>query len=294
MFNQRSFHLFHVPGTHFPSMLIPFLIMLREGIEAALIVGIVASYLKQSGRSAWMPVVWVGVFLAVALSLFAGAGLQWVSAEFPQKQQELFEAAVGLVAVLVLTAMVFWMRQAAQSIKGALLSSVDQAFAATDHRGLALVGMVFFAVAREGLESVFFLLAVFQQSEGYGAPAGAVLGIAAAVVVGWCIYTGGMRINLRRFFRWTGIFILLVAAGMLASTLRHLHEAGVWNQLQGVVFDVSDVLPMDSALGSVLSGLFGYQATPVWGEVLAYLLFFASSMWAFLRPTTRPRIVMAA
>ncbi|WP_394787066.1 iron uptake transporter permease EfeU, partial [Rhodoferax sp.] len=247
-----------------------------------------------SGRSAWMPVVWVGVLLAVALSLFVGAGLQWLSAEFPQKQQEMFEAGVGLIAVLVLTTMVFWMRQAAMSIKGALLASVDQAFAATDRRGLALVGMVFFAVAREGLESVFFLLAVFQQSEGYGAPLGALLGIAAATVVGWGIYTGGMHINLRRFFRWTGIFILFVAAGMLASTLRHLHEAGVWNLLQGVVFDISNLLPMDSPLGTVLAGLFGYQATPVWGEVLAYLLFFGVSLLAFLRPTTRPRIVMAA
>lgn len=275
-------------------MLIPFLIMLREGIEAALIVGIVASYLKQSGRGAWMSSVWVGVLLAVALSLFVGAGLQWISAEFPQKQQEMFEAAVGLIAVVVLTAMVFWMRQAAQSIKGALLASVDQAFAATDRRGLALVGMVFFAVAREGLESVFFLLAVFQQSDGLGAPLGALLGIAVAAVVGWGIYSGGMRINLRRFFRWTGIFILFVAAGMLANALRALHEAGLWNYGQGVVFDVSASLPMDGALGTVLSGLFGYQAAPVWSEVVAYLGFLLASLLVFLRPSTRPRIVMAS
>ncbi|MDB5848526.1 MAG: Ferrous iron transport permease EfeU [Rhodoferax sp.] len=274
-------------------MLIPFLIMLREGIEAALIVGIVAGYLRQSGRGAWMPVVWTGVFLAVALSLFVGAGLQWLSAEFPQKQQELFEAAVGLIAVVVLTAMVFWMRQAAMSIGGALRSSVDKAFAGNDRQGLALVGMVFFAVAREGLESVFFLLAVFQQSDGVGAPLGALLGIAVAAVVGWGIYSGGLRINLRRFFRWTGIFILFVAAGLLASALRALHEAGWWNQLQGVVFDMSDSLPMDSVLGSVLAGLFGYQAAPVWGEVLAYVAFLVLGLFAFLRPASGPRIVMA-
>lgn len=274
-------------------MLIPFLIMLREGIEAALIVGIVASYLKQTGRSAWMPGVWIGVFLAVALSLFAGAGLQLLSAEFPQKQQEMFEAAVGLVAVGMLTAMVFWMRTAAQSIKGALVASVNHAFASRDHQGLALVGMVFFAVAREGLESVFFLLALFQQSEGLGAPVGALLGIGVAAVVGWGIYSGGMRINLRRFFRWTGIFILFVAAGMLASALRHLHEAGVWNQFQGVVFDVGHILPMDSALGTVLSGLFGYQAAPVWGEVLVYVVFLAVSLLVFLRSPVRQRLAMA-
>ncbi len=152
-------------------MLIPFLIMLREGIEAALIVGIVASYLKQSGRGALMPAVWVGVLLATALSLFAGAGLQLLAAEFPQKQQELFEGVVGLIAVVMLTSMVFWMRKAARSIKGELQASIDQALAkGSDGQGWALIGMVFLAVAREGLESVFFLLAIFQQSSGWRRP----------------------------------------------------------------------------------------------------------------------------
>lgn len=265
-------------------MLIPFLIMLREGIEAALIVGIVATYLQQSGRGAWMTLVWVGVLLAVALSLFVGAGLQLLSGEFPQKQQEMFEAAVGTIAVVVLTAMVFWMRKAAQSIRGALTASVDHAFATGDRQGLALVGMVFFAVAREGVESVFFLLAVFQQSEGLAAPLGALSGLAVSVLIGWGIYSGGLRINLRRFFRWTGMFILVVAAGMLARVVRSLHEAGLWNHLQGVAFDVSHLLPLDSLPGTVLSGLLGYQPAPVWGEVLAYVVFLVVSFSVFLRP----------
>src|SRR5688572_16571224 len=108
-------------------MLVPFLIMLREGIEAALIVGIVASYLKQTGRGAFLPAVWIGILLAVALSLFVGAGLQMVSAEFPQKAQEFFEAIVGLVAAIVLLSMVFWMRKAARSIKSELHHSIDAA-----------------------------------------------------------------------------------------------------------------------------------------------------------------------
>lgn len=265
-------------------MLIPFLIMLREGIEAALIVGIIASYLKQTGRSAWMPAVWVGVFLAVALSLFVGAGLQLLRSEFPQKQQELFEAVVGLLAVGVLTSMVFWMRRAARSIKSELLHSVDQAFSSHDHQGLALIGMIFFAVAREGLESVFFLLAIFQQSDSSAAPLGALLGILVAAAIGYGIYTGGVHINLRRFFRWTGVFILFVAAGILSGSVRALHEAGVWNGLQRVVFDLSDVLPTDGVAGTVLSGLFGYQATPVVGEVLVYLVFIVATLFLFLRP----------
>ena len=270
-------------------MLIPFLIMLREGIEAALIVGIVASYLKQSGRGALMPAVWVGVLLATALSLFTGAGLQLLAAEFPQKQQELFEGVVGLIAVVMLTSMVFWMRKAARSIKGELHASIDKALTrGADGQGWALIGMVFLAVAREGLESVFFLLAVFQQSSGWEAPVGALAGIAVSVVIGWGLYSGGVRLDLRRFFRFTGLFILLVAAGLLASVLRKLHEAGVWNHLQAVVFDMSETLPMDSPAGAVLSGLLGYQAAPVTGEVIVYLAFLAVALFFFLRPAAAP------
>jgi high-affinity iron transporter len=276
-------------------MLIPFLIMLREGIEAALIVGIVASYLKQSGRGALMPAVWVGVLLATALSLFAGAGLQLLAAEFPQKQQELFEGVVGLIAVVMLTSMVFWMRKAARSIKGELQASIDKALTkGADGQGWALIGMVFLAVAREGLESVFFLLAVFQQSSGWEAPVGALAGIAVSVAVGWGLYSGGVRLDLRRFFRYTGLFILLVAAGLLAGVLHKLHEGGVWNHLQTVVFDMSDTLPMDSPVGAVLSGLLGYQAAPVVGEVIVYLAFLAVALFFFLRPASTPPAPRAA
>lgn len=272
-------------------MLIPFLIMLREGIEAALIVGIVASYLKQSGRDGLMPAVWVGVLLAVALSLFAGAGLQLLAAEFPQKQQELFEGVVGLIAVVMLTSMVFWMRKAARSIKGVLQASIDKALTkGSDGQGWALIGMVFLAVAREGLESVFFLLAIFQQSSGWEAPVGALAGIAVSVVIGWGLYSGGVRLDLRRFFRYTGLFILLVAAGLLAGVLRKLHEGGVWNHLQTVVFDMSEKLPMDSPVGAVLSGLLGYQAAPVVGEVIVYLAFLAAALFFFLRPAPAPAL----
>lgn len=258
--------------------------MLREGIEAALIVGIVASYLQQSGRGALMPAVWVGVLLAAALSLFAGAGLQLLAAEFPQKQQELFEGVVGLIAVVMLTSMVFWMRKAARSMRGQLHDSIDRALGQADGQGWALIGMVFLAVAREGLESVFFLLAVFQQSRGWEAPAGALAGIAVSVAVGYGLYSGGVRLDLRRFFRLTGLFILVVAAGLLAGVLRKLHEAGVWNHLQQVVFDMSESLPMDSPVGAVLSGLLGYQAAPVLGEVLVYVAFLAVALFCFLRP----------
>ncbi|MEF2070874.1 iron uptake transporter permease EfeU [Consotaella aegiceratis] len=268
-------------------MLAPFLIMLREGIEAALITGIVATYLRQTGRGAFMPAVWVGVLLAIALSLFVGAGLQVVSAEFPQKAQEFFEAIVGLVAVCVLVSMVFWMRKASRSIKTELHDSIDAAFSGSSGGTWALIGMVFFAVAREGLESIFFLLAIFQQSQGPAAPLGALAGILVAAVIGLAIYGGGVRIDLKRFFRWTGAFILIVAAGILASAVRNLHEAGVWNGLQERAYDLSGVLSVDSPLGTVLSGIFNYQDAPTVGEAIVYVVFLAVSLFLFFRPENR-------
>ena len=224
-------------------MFAAFLIMLREGLEAALITGIVATYLTQTGRSSWLPAVWVGVLLAIALSLFVGAGLQLASASFPQKAQELFEGAVRAVAVVVLVWMVFWMRRAARSIKAELHSSIDAALSSPSRQGWALVGMVFFAVAREGLELVFFLLAIFQQSAGPAAPAAALAGILVAAAAGYAIYVGGARLNLRLFFRWTGVFILFVAAGLAAGVLGNLHEAGLWNALQAHAYDLSAIMP---------------------------------------------------
>lgn len=264
-------------------MLVPFLIMLREGIEAALIVGIIASYLKQTGRGQWMPAVWIGVFLTAALSLLVGGGLELMSAEFPQKQQELFEGIVGLVAVGILSSMVFWMRKVARSIKHSLHTSLDHALAGSNHQVTALIAMVFFAVAREGLETVFFLLAVFQQSEGPAAPLGALLGLILAIGVGFAIYTGSMRLNLGLFFRWTGLFILVVAAGILANSVQALHEAGLWNHLQGVVFDLSATLPMDGPLGSVLAGMFGYQDAPTVSVLGAYVIYLAVTLAMFFR-----------
>ena len=280
--------------------------MLREGIEAALIVGIVASYLVRSGRREWLPALWIGVGLACAVSLAAGAVLDIIVGELPQRGQELFEAVIGLIAAAMLTSMVFWMRKAARSIKGELQAGVDAALAGP-HQGLALVGLAFLAVVREGLESVFFLLAIFQQNSGWAPAIGAGLGIGLAAVVGYAIYALGVKLNLRSFFRWTGILILFVAAGLVANAVRSLHEAGLWNHLQQGVYDLGTVLPADSAFGAILSGFFGYQERAALGEVIAYLAFLIPMLALFLaggregqaaathRPETRrtPRLKLA-
>lgn len=270
-------------------MLPSFLIMLREGLEAALIVGIIAGYLARTGRSDWLPTVWIGVLLAVALSLFIGAGVLVLGAQFPQKTQELFEAAVGAVAVAVLISMVFWMRKAARSIRRTMEHDIDAAM--SDVRGptWALIGMSFFAVAREGLESVFFLLALFQQSPGPAAPVGALLGVLVAAGLGYGIYRGGVRLDLRRFFLWTGAFIIFVAAGLASTVLRNLHEAGLWNHLQQPVWDMSRELPVSSVLGTLLSGIFGYHDSPVLGEVISWALVLFITLYFFFRPAPAVR-----
>jgi high-affinity iron transporter len=264
--------------------------MLREGIEAALIVGIVASYLRQTGRGRFMPAVWLGVGLAAVLCVVVGVALDITSQEFPQRDQELFEAGIGVVATVVLTSMVFWMRRAARSIKAELHDSIDAALRPGDRQGMALVGMAFFAVGREGLESVIFLLATFQQGVGWGVPLGAVLGIASAVALGWGVYAGGVRLDLRRFFRWTGVFIIFVAAGLLANALKSLHEAGLWNGLQQQAFDFGNVLPADSVLGTLLASVLGYQEAPSIGAVILYLAFLAPTLVLFF---SQPRPAVA-
>ena len=271
-------------------MLIAFLIMLREGIEAALIVGIVAGFLKQSGHSRLMPKVWLGVALAALMCLGIGYGIHSATGEIPQKEQEFVVGVIGLVAVAMLTYMILWMKKAARSMKQQIQDSVQTALNRGDGQGWALVGMAFLAVAREGLESVFFLLAVFQQSPTWSMPVGAVLGLLAAVVIGALIYQGGMRLNLAKFFRWTGAFLIVVAAGLVAGSLRALHEAGVWNHLQEVVFDSSKYLHEDSPLGVLLGGFFGYTDHPTQGEVLAWLLYLVPVMIWFLHGS-RPAAV---
>ena len=163
-----------------------------------------------------------------------------------------------------------------------------------DRQGLALIGMVFFAVGREGLESLFFLLAIIQQSDGLAVPIGAALGLASAIGVGFAIYYFGVKLNLRHFFRWTGVFIIFVAAGLLAGALRAFHEAGLWNGLQGTAFDISAFVPQDGLIGTLLSGVFGYQDAPTVGEVIVYFAFLIPALILFFSPPRAAPVGSAA
>lgn len=265
-------------------MFVPFLIMFREGLEAALIVSLIASYLKRTQRGQWLGVVWIGVIVAVALCLALGIFINETTGEFPQKQQELFEGLVAVVAVCILTYMVFWMRKVSRSVKVHLEGAIDNALNSSKRQGWALVAMVFFAVAREGLESVFFLLAAFQQDVGIAAPIGAMLGLACAIVVGMLIYWGGIKLHLAKFFKWTSLFILFVAAGLAAGAIRAFHEAGLWNHFQDISFDLSNQLSTHSLLGTLLEGMFGYQEAPSVSEVAVYFLYLIPALIFFFLP----------
>ena len=265
-------------------MLAPFLIMFREGVEAALIVGIIAAYLRRTGRGPLLKPMWFGVAAAAGICTAIGLALQLTKSEFPQQQQELFAGVISFVAVGVLTWMVFWMRRASQSIKKELHDKVDAAAGSTSSTwNFALVGMAFFAVAREGLESVVFLVATFQQDLGAQAPVGAGLGLLVALAVGAGLYFGAVHLNLARFFLWTGGFVIVVAAGLFAGGFRALHEAGIWNVLPGTAWDTSGLVSNTSVPGTVLRGVFGYSATPSVGEVIAYFVYLVPTMFLFLR-----------
>ena len=268
-------------------MFVPFLIMLREGLEAALIVSLIASYLKRTQRGQWIGMMWIGVFAAAALCLGLGIFINETTAEFPQREQELFEGIVAAAAVFILTWMVFWMRKVSRNVKVQLEQAVDHALLSNGNHGWALIMMVFFAVAREGLESVFFLLAAFQQDVGFWPPLGAILGLATAIVLGFLIYWGGIRLNLGAFFKWASLFILLVAAGLAAGAIRAFHEAGLWNHFQDIAFNMSDTLSTHSLTGTLLEGIFGYQETPTVSEVAVYFIYLLPALVLFFLP---PRV----
>ncbi|MXP67343.1 iron uptake transporter permease EfeU [Pantoea sp. Aalb] len=263
-------------------MFLSFLIMLREGFEAALIVSLIASYLKRIKRIHLFPAMWAGVFIAVILCLVLGIIISKTTGEFPQKQQELFEGIVAIVAVIILTSMVFWMRKISINIKLTLETSVDQVLQKQSSNELALILMVFLAVAREGLESVFFLLTSFTQDVGYAPPIGAILGLTTSILLGFLIYYGSIKLNVAHFFYWTSFFILFVTAGIASSAIRALHEAGLWNFFQKTAFDLSNVLSTHSIFGILLETLIGYQESPSVSEVAMWFIYLIPTLFFFL------------
>ena len=274
-------------------MLPTFVIGLREGVEAALIVGIIAAFLRQEGRRDALRWVWLGVLAALAICAAVGVGLQILNADLPQREQEGLETVVALVAVGMVTGMILWMRRHARGMAGELRESAAAALAKGSVG--ALVGMAFFAVIREGLETAVFLLAAFQSSTNATAAGfGALLGVLAAVVIGAGIYRGGVKINLARFFRVTGLVLVLVAAGLVASAAHTAHEAGWLNTGQAQALDLSWLVVPGTWTASLLTGMLGLQPQPTVVEVIAYLVYLVPMALFVLWPQRPRRLASAA
>lgn len=251
-------------------MLATFIIALREGLEAALIVGIIAAFLRKNGKS--LTAMWLGVVCAVLLSLAVGLALNLTENALPQAQQEMMEAIIGLVAVFFVTGMVMWMNGHAHNLKRQIES--DAADAITHSSALALASMAFLSVLKEGFETSVFLLATFSASQSTSwAIVGAVLGLLVAVLVGWGIYAGGIRINLARFFRLTGLFLILVSAGLIISALRSAHEAGWLNAGQQRIADLGWLVTPGTVQSALITGVLGIPADPRRVEFAGWLIY---------------------
>lgn len=266
-------------------MLPTFVIGLREGLEAALIVGIIAAFLVRQGRRDALRQVWAGVLGAVVLCLGFGIALDALEHNLPERGQEGLETVVGVLAVGMVTWMFLWMRKHARSMKGELEGSATAALA----RGSAgaLVAMAFLAVLREGFETAVFLVSVFSASTNpVSATVGAVAGIAVAVALGYGLYRGGVRINLQKFFTATGVVLIIVAAGLLTTSVHTAHEAGWINVGQTTLVDLSALVSPDTPQAALLTNVLGVQPRPTVIEALVWLVYVVPMLVLLLR---RPR-----
>ena len=270
-------------------MLANFLIGLREGLEAALVVSILVAYLVKTDRRASLPALWLGVGIAVVVSLAFGALLTYGPRGLTFEAQELIGGLLSIVAVGLVTWMIFWMARTARTLSGELRTKVD---AAESGWALAVVGA--FAVGREGLETALFLWAATRAAARTSGSTtepliGALLGIAVAIVIGYLIYRGAVRINLARFFQWTGAFLIVVAAGVLAYGVHDLQEARFLPGLDVLAYDVSGVIAPGGVLGTLLKGIFNFSPAATVAEAIAWWAYLVPVGWLYWRQVAGPR-----
>jgi high-affinity iron transporter len=274
-----------------------FVIGLREGLEAALIVGIIAAFLGQQGRKDALRQVWTGTAAAVAICIGVAIALQIISSDLPQRQQEGLETVVGALAICMVTYMIVFMRKHARSMKKDLQGAAASALAQGSSR--ALVMMAFLAVLREGFETAVFLLATFHASgDASTSWLGAVLGIVLATAIGYGIYKGGVKLNLAKFFKVTGLVLVVVAAGLVMTAFHTAYEAGWLTVGQTQAFDLSWLVRPGTPVSSLLTGVLGIQPFPVWIEVIAWLAYLVPMLllvaWPAGRPKPRPAAATSA
>ena len=260
-----------------------YLIGLREGLEASLVVCILIAYLVKTGRRDALRPIWIGIAVAIALAMGFGCALEFGSQELTFQAQEALGGSLSIVAVGLVTWMVFWMRRTARHLKSELHGRLDAALALGTG---ALVATAFLAVGREGLETALFVWAsVHAASDGTPRPLiGVALGLATAVLLGWLFYRGALKINLARFFTWTGGMLVVVAAGVLAYGFHDLQEADWIPGLTNLAFDISGTIPPDSWYGTLLKGVFNFQPDPTVLQITVWALYLVPTLAIFLVP----------
>ncbi len=272
------------------------LITLREGLEAALIVAIVLAYLKRLGRERDFGSVWLGTGAAVAISIAVGAVVFGAVGELEGRAEEITEGVIAFVAAGVLTWMIFWMARQARHIKNQLHAKVDEALIGGSTFALAAIAGV--AVLREGLETALFLLSASVGAESSASQlVGGVIGLVVAVAIGYLVYRGSRKVNLRLFFRVTGVLIVLFAAGLLAKGVHEFQEAAVFGTANEHAWDLTEVSvlnPDESTVGEFLGGLFGWSPEPSIEMVLVYLAYLIPVGTAFLAQTRKVPAVAPA
>ena len=270
-------------------MLGNFLIGLREGLEASLIVSILIAYLVKSGRRDQLPKVWAGVAAAVAVSLGFGALLTFGPKGLSFAAQELIGGTLSILAVGLVTWMIFWMATASRTLASDLRKQVD---AAADRPSWSLPLIAALAVGREGLETALFIWAATNASGAQGTPTGgpivgALLGLVVAVGLGYAMYAGAVRINLSKFFAVTGGFLIVIAAGVLAYGVHDLQEAGFLPGLNNLAYDVSAAIPPAGIVGTLLKGIFNFSAAATVLEVIVWVAYVAVVGTMFVRVVRR-------
>ena len=268
-------------------MLANYLIGLREGLEAALIVTILIAYVVKINRRDVLPRIWIGVGLAVLLALGIGAALTYGTYGLSFTAQETIGGVLSIVATGLVTWMVFWMLRTARDLKGHLQGSIDKHLVGT---GLGLVLVAFLAVGREGIETALFIWAAVQATGATTMPLlGAALGIVTAIGLGWLIYAGMLKINLSKFFTYTGAILIVVAAGVLSYGVHDLQEAGILPGLHALAFNVSAAVPPDSWYGTLLKGTLNFSPATTWLEMFAWLAYAVPTLTLFITKSRHGR-----
>ncbi len=272
-------------------MLANFLIGLREGLEASLVVVILIAYLVKSDRRHLLPRIWSGVGLAVLVSLAFGALLTYGPRRLTFEAQEAIGGFLSIIAVVFVTWMVFWMARHARGLSGELRGKIDLA---AEAGGASLAFVALLAVGREGLETALFLWAATQAATSADGSTltplvGALLGLLTAVALGFGFYKGVLKINLSAFFKWTGVILIVVAAGVLAYGIHDLQEAGILPGLNALAFDVSRQIPPNEWLGTLLKGIFNFSPSTSWLQAIAWVGYVVPTMTLFLSRMRQPR-----